>query len=132
MRLTATESLPRQPSSVARARQVVETLLSLTDASDDCRAELALLITEACANAVRHSDPHSPIELAVTVEDRLCVLQVANCADHFTPAGVPSAPPDPLATSGRGLPVITALAEDTTFVTTQPGKVQLRITKRLT
>jgi anti-sigma regulatory factor (Ser/Thr protein kinase) len=132
MRLTATLSLPQQPSSIARARHVLETLLSLTDASDDRRAELTLLITEACANAVRHAEPHTPIELAIAISDRQCVLEVRNCADHFAPAEVPSVPPEPHATSGRGLPVITALADDTTFVPTQPGHVLLRITKRLT
>ena len=70
MRLTMDLSLPRDRASVVRARHVLDTLLSLVDATDECRAQLALLITEACANAVLHSDRNIPIELAIALDDR--------------------------------------------------------------
>jgi serine/threonine-protein kinase RsbW len=43
MRVAVTMSLPRQPSSVARARNVLTTLLSLTDATEESRGHLAIL-----------------------------------------------------------------------------------------
>jgi len=131
MHLTATLSLPRQPSSVARARQVLDTLLSLSDASADRRDLLSLLITEACANAVLHSQPRSPIAVSITVDTARCVIEVGNRGENLHRSHLTTDPPDPLAGSGRGLPLIAAIADSATLVDTQPGQVLLRITKDL-
>lgn len=134
MRLTANLSLPRRPSSLARARQVLDTLLSLSDASTDCRDQLSLLITEACTNAVVHAEPNSPIEVSITVDVARCVIEVCNRGDSLhrsRPTADPPDPTDPLARGGRGLPLIAAFADSASFVDTQPGQVKLRITKDL-
>jgi len=131
MRLTASLPLPRQPSSVTRARQVLDTLLSLTEASDDYRAALNLMITEACTNAVLHSQPDSTLTVTITIDAARCTIVVGNRGDNVDRGKLTADPPDPLAQSGRGLPLIAALADSATFATTQPGHVLLSITKAL-
>lgn len=132
MRLTARLSLPRRPSSLVRARQVLDTLLSLTDASDDNRAHLTLLITEACANAVVHSLPDSTIELDIHIDATRCTIEICNHGHNLHHGELTAEPPDPLAPSGRGLPLIATFADSAAFVTTRPGRVLLSITKALT
>lgn len=132
MRLTMTLSLPRLPTSVTRARHVLATLLSLTDAGEEVRSHLAVLITEACANAVEHADTISTVDLAVEIDEHRCVLEVGNRGNSPEGGGLRAELPDPLTIGGRGLPLIAALADAATFTTGQPGQVLLRITKHLT
>lgn len=132
MRLSATVSLPRQPSSVAHARHILETLLGLTATSHDERGYLALLLTEAVANAVQHAEPGSPVDLAITINDDECLIEVGNHGERPGPAALSAGQPAPLTTAGgRGLPLIAALSDTAAFVPAPPGRVQLRMSKRL-
>ncbi|GIJ23557.1 ATP-binding protein [Micromonospora lutea] len=131
MRVSMTLSLPRQPSSVTRARQVLTTLLSLTDAAEDSRNHLAVLITEACANAVLHGDVDSVVDITIVIDDGVCLLEVGNRGSTPTDAALDAALPAPLTVGGRGLPLIAALADSAAFVAGPPDRVLLRITKHL-
>ncbi|MFI1195758.1 ATP-binding protein [Micromonospora sp. NPDC020750] len=124
-------SLPRQPSSVTCARHVLATLLSLTDAAEDSRGHLAVLITEACANAVLHADPDSAMDIAIVIEDDVCLLKVGNRGSTPDGAGLDAELPAPLTVGGRGLPLIAALSDTAAFVAGPPDQVLLRITKNL-
>jgi serine/threonine-protein kinase RsbW len=132
MRLTMTMSLPRQSSSVTRARQVLTTLLSLTDTGEEIRGHLAVLISEACANAVVHADTGSTVTISIAIDDHSCVVEVGNRGTSPDGAGLRAALPDPLTIGGRGLPLIAALADTAVFTAEQPGEVLLRMTKHLT
>ena len=131
MRVTMTLSLPRQSSSVTRARQALATLLNLTDAGEECRGHLAVLVSEACANAVAHADRDSTVDLSVVIDDHDCVIEVGNRGATPDGAGLAAELPDPLTVGGRGLPLIAALADTAAFVPGEPGRVLLRMTKRL-
>jgi serine/threonine-protein kinase RsbW len=128
--LRMTMSLPRHPSTVVCARGALNVLLTLTGTTEECRDELAVLITEACANAVEHSAPGSPVDISVLVEDRECILEIGNHGDA-TAAKVTRQPVDPLRIGGRGLPVMAAFADTVAFAPAPAGQVLLRITKRL-
>jgi len=132
MRVTMTLSLPRQPSTVTRARRVLTTLLSLTDATEESRGHLAVLISEACSNAVMHADRDSTVDVTIVIDDDDCLLEVGNRGGTPNGAGLDASLPDPLTVGGRGLPLIAALADTAAFVAGPPGQVLLRITKRLT
>ena len=132
MRLTAAMSLPRRPSSAAHARHILETLLGLTAASHDDRGHLALLLTEAVANAVQHADSGCAVDLAITIEDDECLIEVGNRGEAPGPAALATGQSAPLTTiGGRGLPLSAALSDTAAFVPTLPGRVLLRMSKRL-
>jgi serine/threonine-protein kinase RsbW len=126
-----TLSLPRQPSTVTGARRVLGTLLSLTNATEESRGHLALLISEACANAVTHADRDSTVDITIMIDDHDCLLEVGNRGTAPDGTGLDAGLPDPLTVGGRGLPLIAALADTAAFVAGAPGQVLLRITKRL-
>ena len=129
MRVTMTLSLPRQPSSVTRARHVLTTLLSLTDAGEESRGHLAVLISEACANAVMHAERDSTVDVTIVIDDRACLIEVGNRGSTPDGAGLTAELPDPLNIGGRGLPLIAALADTAAFLEEHPGRVLLRMTK---
>ena len=130
MRLAMTMSLPLQPASVTRARNVLNTLLSLTDVTDESRGHLAILITEACANAVIHA-PDGTVDITITIDDAVCVVEVGNGGTNPNGTNIPTELPDPLTVGGRGLPLIAALADTAAFIPAPPGRVLLRMTKQL-
>ncbi len=131
MHVTMTLSLPRQKSSVTRARHVLTTLLSLTDAGEESAGLLAVLISEACANAVMHAERDSTVEVTIVIDDHHCLIEVGNRGSAPDGARFDAGLPDPLTVGGRGLPLIAALSDTAAFVTEQPGHVLLRITKHL-
>lgn len=131
MRVTMTLSLPREPSSVTRARHVLTTLLSLTDAAQEARDHLAVLVTEACANAVVHADLDSTVDVTIIIDDAVCLLEVGNCGSTPNGGELNAELPAPLTVGGRGLPLIAALADTAAFIAGPPDHVLLRITKHL-
>jgi serine/threonine-protein kinase RsbW len=74
-------SLPRHPSTVAYARGILSVLLTSAGTTDDRRDELAVIITEACTNAIVHSTPDSPVDIRVNLGDGECTLDVGNQGD---------------------------------------------------
>ena len=131
MRLAMTISLPRHSSSVTRARRMLAVLLSLTDATEEHCHHLAILITEACANAVIHGATSDPVELAVAIDGDTCRIEVGNRGDSPTVGRLTAKLPDPAQSSGRGLPLIAALSDSAAFLPAPAGRVLLRITRRI-
>ncbi|MEV1075791.1 ATP-binding protein [Micromonospora parva] len=132
MRVSMTLSLPRRPSSAARARHVLTTLLSLTDATEDTSANLAVLITEACSNAIIHGASDSDVDIAISIDENGCLLEVGNRGSSPDNTRLDAGLPAPLTVGGRGLPLIAALADTAAFVSGPPNRVLLRITKQFT
>ena len=131
MHVSMTLSLPRQPTSVTCARQMLIPLLRLAGADADVRDHLAVVISEACANAVMHSDPGSTVDVAVVIEDDECLIEIGNHGTTPDGLGFDAVLPDPLTVGGRGLPLIAALVDHAAFVAASPGRVLLRIRKHL-
>jgi serine/threonine-protein kinase RsbW len=125
-----TTALPPQPGSVTRARNILNTLLSLTDVTDQDRGDLAMLITEACTNAVKHATAGT-VDITITIDDHSCEVTVGNHGSKPNGGILPAELPDPLTVGGRGLPLITALADTAAFIPAPPGQVLLRMTKQL-
>src|ERR671916_3050034 len=51
--------------------------------------EIALALTEACANVVQHAGEHAEYEVAVAIDDRLCRISVVDSGEGFDPAALP-------------------------------------------
>jgi serine/threonine-protein kinase RsbW len=124
-----TLSLPRHTSTVACSRAVIGILLSVAGTTAECCDELAVIMTEACTNAVLHSTPDSDVDISVIVEGRQCILEISNRGD--TVDVEIDHQDDPLRIGGRGLPLMATLADTVAFLPAAPGHVRLRVTKRL-
>src|SRR3712207_1794765 len=114
--------------------------------------EIALALTEACANVVQHAGEHAEYEVEVAIDDRLCRISVADSVEGFDPAldagrsrtsgadgagGSPPAPPpggagrSPLE-GGRGLLLMQALVDGLDFRHESAGRHRVTREKRLT
>ena len=119
--------LPRDAVSVPICRQVLNGCLETIGVTPDTRADIALALSEACANVVQHAGRGQEYEVQVRAKDRKCVIEVVNSGsrdngwgpDGRWPGETPSdgfpltdQPVPVTAERGRGLRIIDAVAEN--------------------
>ena len=119
--------LPRDAASVPVTRQVLNGCLETLGVTPDTRADIALALSEACANVVQHAGPGEDYEVQVSVRNRRCAIEVVNtsCGDsELVPdgngsggdrAGAIAVSGDPVPASaehGRGLQIIETVVDN--------------------
>jgi serine/threonine-protein kinase RsbW len=124
-------SVPRLAASVSKLRRLLDDQVSAFAVSQQCREDLAILITEASTNAVRHGHGSDAIEVAIAVDHDECVLEIANLDGEFDESRLRATLPSAWAEGGRGLPLIGALADAVRILRPRPGWVLIQIVKRL-
>jgi serine/threonine-protein kinase RsbW len=72
------------------------------------------------------------MEVDISIDTDECVVEVGNPDGAGTHGELAAAIPEPLAEGGRGLPLISAIADSARFISARPGWVVLRMVKRLT
>jgi serine/threonine-protein kinase RsbW len=104
--------LPRDAASVPVSRRVLDNCLGTLGVTPDTRADIALALTEACANVIKHAGPGDEYEVKASARDERCFIEVVNTG-HRPPLPVPGeAPVPPMAEHGRGLQIIDAVADN--------------------
>ena len=76
--------LPRDAVSVPVCRQVLDRCLETLGVTPDTRADIALALSEACANVIQHAGPGEEYEVQVAARNRQCAIEVVN-AGWFCP-----------------------------------------------
>jgi serine/threonine-protein kinase RsbW len=104
--------LPRDAASVPVSRQVLDGCLETLGVAAETRIDIALALSEACANVVLHAGPGEEYEVMASARDGRCVIEVVNTGDGsavIAPAGgmVPAT-----ADRGRGLKIMKAVTDD--------------------
>jgi serine/threonine-protein kinase RsbW len=109
--------LPREAVSVPVTRQVLDSCLHTLGVTPDTRADIALALSEACANVILHAGPGEEYEVQVSARNRRCAIEVVNAgslAGDPGPGGFALAE-DPVPASaehGRGLKIIDAVVDN--------------------
>jgi serine/threonine-protein kinase RsbW len=118
--------LPRDAASVPVSRQVLNNCLETLGVTPDTRADIALALTEACANVILHAGPGDEYEVHASTRAGRCIIDVVNTGgqpEPTAPAPGPwpatgaataagAAPASPPAEHGRGLKIIDAVADN--------------------
>ena len=131
--------LPRDAVSVPVSRQVLDSCLETLGVAPDTRADIALALSEACANVVLHAGPGEQYEVQVSTRDRRCVIEVVNTGGRDgepAPASVVGAflADDPVpvtAEHGRGLQIIDAVADNLELTSTGRRGTTVHFEKKL-
>ena len=130
-------SLPREAVSVPVSRQVLDRCLETLGVTPDTRADIALALSEACANVVQHAGAGQEYEVQVSARDRRCVIEVVNTGRHDDDqapdgniAGVPADVPA-MAEHGRGLKIIDAVADNLQLTSTERRGTTVHFEKNL-
>lgn len=117
-------SLPTEARYVGLMRNVANSVMTDVGAPDEANTDMQLAVTEACANAVRHSDVGEYI-VRVEVGDESCEVEVVDLGTGFAPAEIRQQGED--VENGRGLWLMQSLVDDLQFVRGDDGThVRLR------
>jgi serine/threonine-protein kinase RsbW len=107
--------LPRDAASVSVTRRVLDRCLETLGVMPETRADIALALSEACANVVQHAGPGEEYQVQVSVGNGRCVIEVVNAG---TGAGAVQSGRG----TGRGRLDGTALADDPVPATPEHGR----------
>jgi serine/threonine-protein kinase RsbW len=70
--------LPRDAASVPVSRHVLDGCLETLGVTPDTRADIALALTEACANVIQHAGPGDEYEVQASARNGQCAIEVVN------------------------------------------------------
>jgi serine/threonine-protein kinase RsbW len=148
-------SLPREAVSVPVSRQVLDGCLETLGVTPDARADIALALSEACANVVQHAGPGEEYEVQVSARDRRCVIEVVNAGTRDGEAaadggiarsvqdgrgfgqewpggsGLSDDPVPATAERGRGLKIIDAVVDNLQLTSTERRGTTVHFEKEL-
>ncbi len=126
-------SLPRDAASVPVSRQVLDGCLEILGVTPDTRTDIALALSEACANVIQHAGPGDEYEVRASAADGRCVIEVVNAGG----AAVPEVPapaeddPPPTAEHGRGLKIMDAVVDNLRLTGDGPEGTTVHFEKHL-
>ncbi|HEY2077779.1 MAG TPA: ATP-binding protein [Streptosporangiaceae bacterium] len=141
MEVNVALSLPRDVASVPVTRQVLDSCLERLGVMPETRADIALALSEACANVIRHAGPGEEYEVIATTRDGRCVIEVVDNGDRDgvkLPAGDQAAiseqgmPEHGMPEHGRGLKIIDAVTDELSLTGSGPAGTTVRFEKVLT
>jgi serine/threonine-protein kinase RsbW len=147
--------LPRDAVSVPVSRQVLDSCLETLGVTPDTRADIALALSEACANVIQHAGPGEDYEVQVSAKNCRCAIEVVNAGsrngepvldssgtvgagDGFKAGGEQSDgfaltddPVSAIPEHGRGLKIIDAVADNLQLIGNQRQGTTVHFEKTL-
>ena len=125
MHLTVAVELPPQTWTAALSRRILGELLDLAAVASTVQDDLAVAVTEACSNVVRHAPTGGLYRLSVKVDDDHCVIEVSDTGPGFdaSPPRHTSGDRD----GGRGVLLMSALVDDLRLERRQQGMTIMMI-----
>jgi len=126
-----TVHLPVDTDSVPFIRGLCRQALEHLGTERTVVCEVALALTEACANVVQHAGEHAEYEVAVAIDDRLCRISVVDSGEGFDPAALSGRDAGSPLEEGRGLLLMQALVDRLDFRHESDGRHRVTLEKRL-
>ncbi len=130
MMIEFTVRLPVDSHSVPFVRGICRKALEHLKVGKDTVHEIALALTEACANVVQHSGQNTDYDVAVHIDDDVCRISVWDEGAGFDLPDL-SQPIDPRSEGGAGLVLMRALVDELAFERDPDGRHRVTLEKRL-
>ena len=124
--------LPRDAVTVPVARRLCRGAMEDLGVTRACLADVALAVTEACANVIEHSsDVEDEYEISVAVHEDVCEIRVIDTGRGFDYESLTSDGSDTSAERGRGISLMKALADTVTFESQPQAGTVVHLVKHL-
>lgn len=124
--------LSRDKASVGLARRILDSVLDAMGTGEQCRDDLALALSEGCANAVQHAVGSDGYEVRVSFEERCCVVDILDNGQDVLRPPLNRSTPHTAGEQGRGLSIMAVSTDSLHLAPRRPHGLAVRFTKRLT
>lgn len=114
MEIAYTLRLPRDPATVPLVRTICRDAMSWLGVTLPCRGDVALALTEACANAVLHAGTDE-YEVEVQLGEEWCDIRVIDAGRGLDRADLEADMPDGSRAGGRGIALMRLLVDRLQF-----------------
>jgi serine/threonine-protein kinase RsbW len=155
MEIKVALDLPRDAVSVPVTRQILDGCLRTLGVTPNTCADIALALSEACANVIQHAGPGEEYEVRISAKNSRCMIEVINVGipdgkpvpngsgtasfpngygldapreDCLAPGGDPVSA---IAEHGRGLQIIDAVADNVQLTGNQQQGTTMHFEKAL-
>ena len=132
--VTLAVCLPRDALSVPVIRRLVRHALDEVGVLDQISNDIAVALTEACANVLDHAGPGDAYEVTVTIGPERCELRVVDVGRGFDHAAVTAAAGernDHISERGRGLGLMQALVDHIELLSEPEAGTLVHLVKQL-
>ena len=124
--------LPRDAMTVPVARRLCRGAMEELGITRACVHDVALAVTEACANVIEHSsDIDDEYEITVVINEDMCEIQVTDTGRGFDHESLGGAMTDVSAERGRGIALMRALVDNVSFESKPQTGTIVHLVKRL-
>ncbi len=132
VRISLVLCLPRDSSTLAVIRHIASAALEEIGVETQDISDVALALTEAAANVVKHSGADDQYEVHVVIEDTTCEIRVVDAGRGFDSGAYDLAMADPSEERGRGLALMAALVDSVRFESRPEEGTIVHLVKDLT
>ncbi|MGH8974394.1 MAG: ATP-binding protein [Acidimicrobiia bacterium] len=115
MEILYTLRLPRDTATVPLVRTIFRDAMTRLGVSSACRSDVALALTEACANVVQHATGVAEYEVRVELAPETCHIRVVDTGQGLPAGGDLGQMPDPDYDRGRGIALMQLLVDRMAF-----------------
>jgi serine/threonine-protein kinase RsbW len=116
MEMKVALSLPREAVSAPVARHIYAYSLRVLGVSQECVDDMAVALSEACANVLAHASLDDQYEVCAGVDHRVAVIEVVDTGGGLDGAdGLGREDADVTSERGRGIQLIRGLMDNVTF-----------------
>lgn len=130
MQVTVRFELPRDAVTIPILRKLCARSLEVVGADDAVIDDVALALTEACANVLKHVQTGDVFEVLVGFDEARAFLDVIDHGAGFDPELISDPGPDD--ESGRGLKLMKELMDSVHFDTASGSGTTVHLEKALT
>jgi serine/threonine-protein kinase RsbW len=124
--------LPREVATVPIVRRLCQTTMTRLQVEPDCVDDVALAVTEACANVIDHaSGAGDEYEVRVQIDGDVVEIRVIDAGRGFDADRLGRAMPGETADRGRGIQLMRALVDRISFESKPEEGTVVHFEKRL-
>jgi len=132
MEISYAINLPRDALTVPMVRRLCQGAMTELGVSRICVSEVAIAVTEACANVIEHSsDTEDDYEIRVAVNEDKCEVRVVDTGRGFDADSLSTTAADVSAERGRGIQLMRALVDKVRFESKPEAGTIVHLEKRL-
>jgi len=125
-------SLPRDEETIPVSRHIAVGAMSEIGVTEDCMQDIAIALTEACTNVLKHSGPGDEFEVSLEVDEDGCVIRVVDTGHGFDSKSLGLSHADSSAEQGRGIELMRALVDTVKFISKPEAGTIVHLEKTLT